>query len=228
MANKDRAHKDRANKEKQANGSKPKMKLKVYNEELHKLQTELCKLQDWVKHKGLRIIVVFEGRDAAGKGGIIKAIMERASPRVFRTVALAPRTARSPSSTFNATCSIFRLRANSSSSIGVGTTVPAWNASWGSAPRKSIGASSSSARWSRTIVWEAGIKLVKFWLEVGREEQARRFKARIDDPLRQWKLSPMDVESWTRWYDYSHARDEMIKATDTEYAPWYIVHSDDK
>jgi len=221
--------KDMAKKEKEVNGSKPKMKTKEYVKELRKLQTELCKLPDWVKHEGLRIIVVFEGRDAAGKGGIIKAIMERVSPRVFRTVALPAPSDREKSELY---VQRYIQRFPAAGEIVI------FDRSWynRSGVERVMGFCSKEQHrhFLRTcpivehFIVEGGIKLIKFWLEVGQEEQARRFEARIDDPLRQWKLSPMDVASWTRWYDYSRARDEMLKATDTKFAPWYIVHSDDK
>jgi polyphosphate kinase 2 len=221
--------KDMAKKEKEVNGSKPKMKTKEYVKELQKLQTELCKLQDWVKHEGLRIIIVFEGRDAAGKGGIIKAIMERVSPRVFRTVALPAPSDREKSELY---VQRYIQRFPAAGEIVI------FDRSWynrAGVERVMGFCSKEQHRHFLRIcpivehfVVEEGIKLIKFWLEVGQEEQARRFEARIDDPLRQWKLSPMDVASWKRWYDYSRARDEMLKATDTKFAPWYIVHSDDK
>ena len=145
-----------------------------------------------------------------------------------RGAARARRTARRARCTCSATCSTSRRPARSSSSTAAGTTGPASSTSWASAPRRSAGASSSFARRSRRYIVDAGIILIKYWLEVGNEEQERRFEARITDPLRQWKLSPMDLPSRTRWYDYSRARDRMLAATDTKIAPWYIVRSDDK
>jgi len=216
-------------KEKQANGGKPKMKFKEYLRELRKLQTELCKLQDWVKSKGLRTIVVFEGRDAAGKGGIIKAITERVSPRVFRLVALPAPSDREKSQMY-----IQRYMNH----FPAGGEIVMFDRSWyNRAGVEYVMGFCTKEQHERFLklcpevegyIVHGGIRLIKFWLEVGQQEQARRFEARIDDPLRQWKLSPMDVESWTRWYDYSRARDLMLEATDTEYAPWHIVRSDDK
>ncbi len=167
------------------------MKGKEYDLKLKELQTRLCHLQDWVKAKGLRVIVVFEGRDAAGKGGTIKAITERVSPRVFRAVALPAPSDREKSQMY-----IQRYIPH----FPAAGEVAIFDRSW----------------YNRA------------WLEVGKEEQARRFAARIDDPLRQWKLSPMDIESWRRWDDYTQARDEMLMVTDTPHAPWHIVRSDDK
>ena len=218
-----------AKKDKQANGGKPKMKLKDYNRELRELQTQLCKLQDWLKYKGMRVIVVFEGRDAAGKGGIIKAIMERVSPRVFRAVALPAPSDREKSQMY--------IQRYIQHFPAAGELV-IFDRSWyNRAGVEHVMGFCTEEEHRRLLelcalveryVVNGGVKLIKFWLEVGQEEQARRFAARIDDPLRQWKLSPMDVESWTRWYDYSRARDQMLEATDTEHAPWYIVRSNDK
>ncbi|HYB11719.1 MAG TPA: polyphosphate kinase 2 [Alphaproteobacteria bacterium] len=225
MANKTK----KAAKAKESHGNKPKMKNKEYNKELHKLQTELCKLQNWVKYKGLRIMVVFEGRDAAGKGGIIKAIMERVSPRIFRSVALPAPSDREKSQMY--------MQRYVPHFPAAGELV-IFDRSWyNRAGVEHVMGFCSEEEYERFLmlcpmlerfVVGGGIKLIKFWLEVGQEEQARRFEARIDDPLRQWKLSPMDVESWTRWFDYSRARDAMLKQTDTDIAPWYIVRSDDK
>ena len=208
---------------------KPKMKPKQYEKELRKLQTELCHLQEWVKEKGLRLIVVFEGRDAAGKGGTIKAITERVSPRVFRVVALP-----APSDREKTQMYAQRYMRH----FPAAGEVVIFDRSWyNRAGVERVMGFCTDEEYRRFLemcpmferqVVDNGIILIKFWLEVGEKEQARRFEARVDDPLRQWKLSPMDVESWTRWYDYSAARDAMLEATDTDFAPWYIVHSDDK
>ena len=206
-----------------------KMKRKDYEKELHKLQVELCRLQDWVKHKGLRAMILFEGRDAAGKGGTIKAITERVSPRVFRVVALPAPTEREKTQMF-AQRYIEHFPAAGEIII--------FDRSWynRAGVEYVMGFCSEhdherflelSPLFERHIV-EVGIILIKVWLEVGQDEQERRFAARIDDPMRQWKLSPMDVESYARWYDYSRARDMMLKATDSKHAPWHIVRSDDK
>jgi polyphosphate kinase 2 len=210
-------------------GDHGKMKRKAYEKELHKLQVELCRLQDWVKHKGLRAMIVFEGRDAAGKGGTIKAITERVSPRVFRVVALPAPSDRDKSQMF-----MQRYIAH----FPAAGEVIIFDRSWyNRAGVEFVMGFCTEAEHDRFLalgpqieryITEAGIILIKFWLEVGKAEQERRFAARIDDPLRQWKLSPMDVESYAHWDDYSRARDMMLKATDSKHAPWHIVRSDDK
>lgn len=212
-----------------ADQTTPKMKRKQYEKQLRKLQTELCRLQEWVKFKGLRVIVVFEGRDAAGKGGTIKAITERVSPRVFRVVALP-----APSDREKTQMYLQRYMPH----LPAAGEVVIFDRSWyNRAGVERVMGFCSDKEYERFLencpvvekyIVDAGNVLIKFWLEVGKKEQQRRFEARIDDPMRQWKLSPMDVESWTRWYDYSRARDAMLDATDTEYAPWNIVRSDDK
>ena len=213
----------------QISDGKPKLKRKQYEKELRRLQAELCHLQHWVKLKGLRIIVVFEGRDGAGKGGTIKAITERVSPRVFRVVALPAPSDREKSQMYiQRYIEHFPAAGEIVSLTAVGTTAPAWSMSWGFARKKSTAASSKIVQRSRQFVVDEGIQLIKYWLEVSNNEQKRRFEARINDPLRQWKLSPMDLPSRSRWYDYSRARDVMLKATDTKFAPWYILRSDDK
>jgi polyphosphate kinase 2 len=207
----------------------PKLKRKEYEKELRTLQTELCRLQDWIKHEGLRVVVVFEGRDAAGKGGTIKAITERVSPRVFRVVALPAPSDREKTQLYGQ-----RYLQN----FPAGSEVVIFDRSWynragveyvmGFCSKEDYKAFlENTPKFERFFV-NAGIILIKFWLEVGQEEQQRRMEARIEDPLRQWKLSPMDLESYARWYDYSRARDMMLEATDTEDAPWFIVRSDDK
>ena len=206
-----------------------KMKRKEYEEELTKLQVELCELQAWVVHQGLRVIIIFEGRDAAGKGGTIKAMTERVSPRVFRVTALPAPSDREKTQLF---AQRYIERFPSAGEIVI------FDRSWynRAGVERVMGFCSDEEHRKflevcpkfESHVAAAGIQLVKFWLEVGQEEQQRRFEARIDDPLRQWKLSPMDVESYGRWYAYSRARDEMLAATDTADAPWRIVRSDDK
>jgi len=200
-----------------------------YEKELLRLQAELCKLQDWVRHAGLRVIVVFEGRDAAGKGGVIRAITERVSPRVFRVVALPAPSDREKSQMY--------LQRYVPYFPAAGEIV-IFDRSWyNRAGVEYVMGFCTKEQHDRFLqmcpllekqMVTSGIILIKYWLEVGQNEQQRRFAARIKDPLRQWKLSPMDIESWKRWYEYSLARDMMLKATDTRYAPWYIVHSDDK
>ncbi len=209
--------------------TKPRMKRKKYEKELEKLQTELCKLQDWVVHAGLRVIVVLEGRDAAGKGGTIKAITERVSPRVFRVVALP-----APSDREKTQLYVQRYIQH----FPAAGEVVIFDRSWynragveyvmGFCTKDQYQAFVENCPRFESHIMESGIILVKFWLEVGQEEQERRFEARIEDPLRQWKLSPMDLESYAHWYAYSRARDMMLEATDTKDAPWYIVRSDDK
>ena len=206
-----------------------KMKRKLYEKELRKLQVELCYVQDWVKAKGLRAIILFEGRDAAGKGGTIKAITERVSPRVFRVVALPAPSDREKTQMyiqryieqFPAAGEIVIFDRSWYNRAGVENVM-------GFAHAKDVERFLSLCPEVEKYITDAGIILIKFWLEVGQEEQERRFLARINDPLRQWKLSPMDLESFERWYDYSRARDAMLKASDVDYAPWHIVRSDDK
>jgi polyphosphate kinase len=209
--------------------TRPGMKRKEYEKELRKLQTELCRLQEWVVHKGLRVLVVFEGRDAAGKGGTIKAIRERVSPRVFRLVALP-----APSDREKTQLYVQRFIQH----FPAAGEVVIFDRSWynragveyvmGFCTKDQYKEFVENCPKFESHIVQAGILLVKFWLEVGQEEQRRRFEARIADPLRQWKLSPMDLESYARWYAYSRSRDMMLDATDTRDAPWHIVRSDDK
>jgi len=206
-----------------------KLKNKEYLGELQELQRELCHLQAWVKHKGLKMIVVFEGRDGAGKGGTIKALTERVSPRVFRLVALP-----APSDREKTQMYFQRYMAH----FPAAGEIVIFDRSWyNRAGVEHVLGFCTKDQYQRFLelvaplekqIVEAGIQLVKYWLEVSNEEQARRFEARIDDPLRQWKLSPVDLPSRERWYDYSKARDRMLDASDTKHAPWYIVRSDDK
>jgi polyphosphate kinase 2 len=206
-----------------------KMTRKKYEKELRKLQTELCILQDWVVHKGLRVIIVFEGRDAAGKGGTIKAIMERVNPRVFRLVAL-------PAPSDRQKTQLYAQRYIQH--FPAAGEVVIFDRSWyNRAGVEYVMDFCTKAQYQQFVencpkfenyLLREGIFLVKFWMEVGQDEQERRFEARIEDPLRQWKLSPMDLESYSRWYAYSRARDMMLDATDTKDSPWHIVRSDDK
>jgi polyphosphate kinase 2 len=208
---------------------RPKLTGKEYDKELRKLQTELCRLQDWVVHAGLRVVIVFEGRDAAGKGGMIKAILERVSPRVFRLVALP-----APSDRERTQIYVQRYLQH----FPAAGEVVIFDRSWynragveyvmGFCTKEQYKTFLENCPRGERFFRETGVILIKFWLEVGQEEQKRRFEARIEDPMRQWKLSPMDLESYARWYGYSRSRDMMLKATDTEDAPWYIVRSDDK
>ncbi len=206
-----------------------RLKTKEYEKELRRLQGELCKLQDWVKHKGLRVIVVFEGRDAAGKGGTIRAITERVSPRVFRVVALPAPSDREKSQMY-----MQRYMQH----FPAGGEIVIFDRSWynragveyvmGFCSEQQHHLFLERAPLVEQYIVDGGIILLKYWLEVGMKEQHRRFEARIKDPLRQWKLSPMDIESFRRWYEYSHARDMMLQATDSKHAPWYVIRSDDK
>jgi polyphosphate kinase 2 len=206
-----------------------RMKRSDYEKELRKLQVELCHLQEWIKLKGLRIIIAFEGRDAAGKGGTIKALTERVSPRVFRVVALPAPSDRQKTQMF--------MQRYMEQFPAAGEVV-IFDRSWynragvehvmGFVDKKRYETFLELCPQIERYIVDAGIVLIKIWLEVGMEEQARRFAARIEDPLRQWKLSPMDVESYSRWYDYSRARDAMLKATDSKHAPWSLVRTDDK
>ena len=211
------------------NGVKPKMHNKEYAEEMRKLQVQLCKLQNWVKATGQRIIVVFEGRDGAGKGGTIRALTERVSPRVFRVMALPAPSDREKSQMY-----MQRYLSN----FPAAGEVVIFDRSWyNRAGVEYVMGFCTKEQHRRFLdlcptvegyIVAAGITLIKIWLEVSNKEQERRFQARIDDPLRQWKLSPVDLPSRTRWYDYSRARDMMLEASDTDTAPWYIVRSDDK
>ncbi len=206
-----------------------RMKRRVFERELEKLHVELVKLQLWVKHKGLRIIVVFEGRDAAGKGGVIRCLTERVSPRVFRVVALLTPTEREASqlhiqryiSQFPAAGEVVIFDRSWYNRAGVERVM-------GFCPESEVQRFLLLVPLMERVAVESGIIIIKYWFEVSRKEQARRFKARIDDGRKIWKLSPMDLESHRRWYDYSRARDEMLQATDTPFAPWYIVRADDK
>jgi polyphosphate kinase len=205
------------------------LKRKKYDKQLRKLQAELCKLQDWVKYKGLRVIVVFEGRDAAGKGGTIRAITERVSPRVFRLVALPAPSDREKSQMYIQRYMHYFPAAGE---------IVIFDRSWyNRAGVEHVMGFCTKEQYRQFLkicpefekyIVDAGIILIKYWLEVGKKEQLRRFEARIKDPLRQWKLSPMDLESFRRWYEFSRARDAMLEATDTKHAPWRLVRSDDK
>lgn len=202
---------------------------KLYEDEMERLQTELVHMQEWVKHKGLKVVVVFEGRDAAGKGGIIKRIKERTSARVIRVVALPAPSDREKTQFYYQRYLVHLPAAGE---------IILFDRSWynRAGVEKVMGFCteeeyeqfmSTCPGWERALV-DSGIILVKYWLTVSNEEQLRRFEQRIDDPMRQWKLSPMDTEARRRWYDYAHARDAMLDATDTGWAPWYIVNSNDK
>jgi polyphosphate kinase 2 len=205
------------------------MKSKEFNARLAKLQAELVKLQLWVQHKGLKVVVIFEGRDAAGKGGVIKRITERVSPRVFRVVALPAPTEREQSQMY-----VQRYVPH----LPAAGEVVLFDRSWynragvervmGYCTERDVSRFLELCPvWERAIA-ESGILLIKYWFEVSQNEQTKRFLSRINDGRKIWKLSPMDLESHRRWYDYSRARDRMLLATDTKFAPWYIVNADDK
>jgi len=211
------------------NTTKKPIKRKEYEKQLRNLQVDLCALQDWVKQNGLRVVVVFEGRDAAGKGGTIKAITERVSPRVFRVEALpAPSDREKEQLYFQRYLSHFPTAGE----------IVIFDRSWyNRAGVEYVMGFCTKPQHQRFLqvcpefelfVVDDGILLIKYWLEVSDEEQKRRFEARIEDPLRQWKLSPTDLCSRTKWFEYSRARDIMFEATNTKFAPWYIVRSDDK
>ena len=202
---------------------------KEYEAELEKLHVELVRLQEWVKHKGLKVAIVFEGRDGAGKGGVIKAITERVSPRVFRVIALSAPTEREKSQMY-----VQRYVPH----LPAAGEVVIFDRSWynRAGVERVLGFCTEDqakrflqeiARVEKSIV-DSGIILIKYWLEVSPEEQTGRLKDRIDDGRKIWKLSPMDLMSYSRWFDYSRARDEMFTASDTPYAPWHVAHSDHK
>ena len=202
---------------------------KAYAKALRNLHIELVRLQEWVKHKGLKVCIVFEGRDGAGKGGTIKAITERVSPRVFRVVALPAPTEREKSQMY-----IQRYIRH----LPAAGEIVIFDRSWynragvervmGFCTEEQAKAFLAAVPSVEKAIVESGVLLLKYWLEVTMDEQTRRLKARIDDGRKIWKLSPMDLKSYSRWYDYSRARDDMFEATDSSWAPWYAVRSDDK
>jgi len=222
--------KAKAGKAKASKAGKPeKLDRKFYEEELRKLQIELCHMQEWIKAEGKRIIVILEGRDTAGKSGLIRVIKERVSNRVFRVVALgSPTEDRRPK--------LFMQRYVEQ--FPVAGEVVIFDRSWynragvervlGFAPKDAVENFLENVTKFERWVTDSGVILIKLWLEIGMEEQERRLSARIDDPMRQWKLSPMDLESFPKWYDYSRARDDMLEASDHESAPWYVLPSEDK
>jgi polyphosphate kinase 2 len=205
------------------------MKRTEYEKELRKLQVRLCHLQEWVKEAGLRVVIIFEGRDGAGKGGTIRALTERVSPRVFRVIALPAPSDREKSQVY--------MQRYLQHFPAAGEVV-IFDRSWynragveyvmGFCTPKEHARFLELAPQIEKFFVDGGVILIKLWMEVSNQEQKRRFEARIKDPVRQWKLSPMDLPSRQRWYEYSRARDLMLKATDTPAAPWYIVRSDDK
>jgi len=206
-----------------------KLKRRDYERELAKLHVELVKLQEWVRREGKKICVLFEGRDGAGKGGAIKAIGERVSPRIFRVVALPAPTEREKSQMY-----VQRYMPH----LPAAGEVVIFDRSWynragvervmGFCREEDVKRFLAAAPAVERAIVESGVILLKYWLEVGEEEQTRRLQSRINDKRKIWKLSKMDLKSYSRWYDYSRARDEMFRATDSSWAPWFVVRSDNK
>ena len=210
-------------------GGRARMKEKEYQHELRSLHGELVAMQEWVKASGAKVCVVFEGRDTAGKGGTIKAITERVSPRVFRIVALPAPTEREKSQMY-----VQRYIPHLPAAGEVVIFDRSWYNRAGVERVMNFCTDEESTRFLELVpafekaMFDSGILLLKYWLEVSAEEQTRRLESRIDDPRKIWKLSDMDLLSYERWDDYSRARDEMFAASDTSWAPWYVAHSDDK
>src|SRR6201989_2696379 len=217
---------DAKNDEPEADG---KLKRKKYEQELARLHVEFVKLQQWVIHKGLKVCILFEGRDGAGKGGTIKAMTERVSPRIFRVIALPAPTDREKSQMYPQ---------GYIPHLPAAGEIVIFDRSWynraGVERVMGFCTEEQAKHFLQMIpgveknIVDDGVILLKYWLEVSPEEQTRRLEARIDDGRKIWKLSDMDLKSYSRWYDYSRARDEMFFATDTSWAPWYVVHSDNK
>jgi polyphosphate kinase len=212
-----------------ASAARPKMKKKEYEAEMRRLQGELVAMQQWVTGSGAKVMVVFEGRDTAGKGGTIRRITERTNPRVFKHVALPAPTDREKSQMY-----VQRYMAHFPAAGEVVIFDRSWYNRAGVEPVMGFCTPEQSERFltlvpetERAIV-DSGIILIKYWLEVSPDEQTRRLESRIDDPRKIWKLSDMDLKSYARWYDYSRARDAMLAATDTSWAPWFIANNEDK
>jgi polyphosphate kinase 2 len=210
-------------------GQIEKLGRKRYEKQLARLQGELVRLQEWVVSEGLKVCIVFEGRDTAGKGGVIKRITERVSPRVFRVVALPAPTEREKSQMYAQ-----RYIAHFPAAGEVVIFDRSWYNRAGVERVMGFCREDEAFRFLRLVplfergMVDSGIILLKYWLEVGQEEQTRRIESRIEDPRKVWKLSPMDLKSYSRWYEYSRARDEMFAATATDFAPWYVADSNDK
>lgn len=229
MSKKNKKHAAKKRVEKAHENRSQKLSRKDYEKELEKLQGELVKLQYWVKETGAKVIVVFEGRDAAGKGGVIKRITERVSPRVFKVIATPAPTERQKTQLY-----IQRYMSH----FPAAGEVVLFDRSWyNRAGVERVMDFCSNKEYERFLkmtppfeqtLIDNDIILIKYWFDVSMDEQQRRFQDRIDDERKIWKLSPMDTESYNRWYDYSHARDAMFEATDTKHAPWHVVPSDDK
>ena len=225
------------NRKKKGNGGanadaasvKEKLKRKVYEKELSRLHVELVRLQEWIKYKGLKVCVVFEGRDGAGKGGTIKAITERVSPRVFRVLALPAPTEREKSQMY-----VQRYLPHLPAAGEVVIFDRSWYNRAGVERVMGFCSEEMAQKFLKAVplvekaIVDSGVILIKYWLEESEEEQTRRLESRIDDGRKIWKLSPMDLKSYSRWYDYSRARDEMFAATDTDFAPWHVARTDDK
>lgn len=216
-------------KKKKSNGEKTKISRKYYEKELAKLQIELVKLQEWVKQKGLKVVVVFEGRDAAGKGGTIKRITQKLNPRICRVVALGTPSDREKTQWY------FQRYVQHLPAAG---EIVLFDRSWynRAGVEKVMGFCTENQYWEflracprfEQMIIRSGIILIKYWFSVSDKEQERRFQKRIDDPTRRWKLSPMDLKSREKWVEYSKAKDEMFSYTDTKISPWYVVKADSK
>jgi len=229
MSQKRKKSKPEKSKHAKRNEEPPKVPAKAYGSELRRLQVELVKLQEWIKHEGLKVVVIFEGRDAAGKGGAIKRITQRLNPRVCRVVALGTPTEKEKTQWY------FQRYVPHLPAAG---EMVLFDRSWynRAGVERVMGFCTdeeyleflrSCPEFERMLV-RSGIILVKYWFSVSDEEQERRFRDRIQDPTKRWKLSPMDLESRARWVAYSRAKDEMFAFTDIKQAPWYVVHADDK
>ncbi|WIM96716.1 polyphosphate kinase 2 [Actinoplanes oblitus] len=216
-------------KHKHEDGPLPRMREKEYQHELRRLHGELVAMQEWTKTSGAKVCVVFEGRDTAGKGGVIKAITERVSPRVFRVVALPAPSERERSQMF-----LQRYVAHLPAAGEVVMFDRSWYNRAGVERVLGFCRPEQTEQFLRQVpgveraMVDSGIILIKYWLEVSQQEQTRRLENRINDPRKVWKLSDLDLKSYSRWYDYSRARDEMFRTTDTAWAPWYVAHTDDK
>jgi polyphosphate kinase len=212
-----------------SDGPQPKMGRKEYEHELRRLHGELVAMQEWVKSSGTKVCIVFEGRDTAGKGGTIKAITERVSPRVFRVVALPAPTDREKSQMY-----VQRYIPHFPAAGEVVIFDRSWYNRAGVERVMGFCSDEETHRFLEQVpavekaMIDSGILLVKYWLEVSADEQTRRLESRIEDPRKVWKLSDLDLRSYSRWYDYSRARDDMFAATDTAWAPWFVAHTDDK
>ncbi|MBK5400759.1 polyphosphate kinase 2 [Pseudomonas sp. TH39(2020)] len=221
--------KDKKKAPKRNSAESPKLNNKEYLEQLRGLHVELVKLQEWVKAKGIKVCIVFEGRDGAGKGGTIKALTERVSPRVFRVIALPAPTDREKSQMY-----VQRYLPH----LPAAGEVVIFDRSWynragvervmGFCTKEQVTGFLKAIPLVERAIVDSGVILLKYWLEVSEEEQTRRLQARIKDGRKIWKLTPMDLKSYSRWYDYSRARDDMFKASDTEHAPWLVANSNDK